>query len=582
MSRLYTRVHALLSLLEAELAQQLAPLVAQLGRALGTYPAHPGSGHAEPDGYAGIVRAPHYERLLASEWLLAEELPDEFLRRAAEREQAAFALAYSAPRSLRRCLVLLDSGAALLGRPRIALLAALMALEARARAGGVEFEWGGLGSPQRRQAIASKDDARAFLAAHSLWEAQPEDFDPAAFEVDELWLLGAPIWRERARGTAHVMTFLEPWGGGNVEVCVARRGASPRSLALELPPDPVCVRLLRDPFAPEAATLPAPVLAGAPQFAARGARLLALDGPRLVVAHDVPSHAGATPGRARSFPVPAGEALVGATYLDRLRVLTASERELHAYVPARYTTERRAGRPVLNLPMPQTEGLSASKLRPTLLMLGKQELVMLVGLEQGGTLLAGKRRETRGYVLPERLVAGFHAGKAEQAVWLSEKGSSVELCAQTPHEADWRTLLRLPGPAPEQVFFCCPRSAADAYQGYVALRTGERVLLAALRPPGSAMATRELSLPARTKLVGLTLSASQAPLLVVLEPDLSSFSTLGRSEAELLFHAPGSVREATVCPHSPRLAYAGDTHWTLIDLKTKSTLRTLARREEAP
>ncbi len=41
-----------------------------------------------PDGYDGIGRRGSYDRLLASEWLIHDELPDEFLRRVVSGEHA--------------------------------------------------------------------------------------------------------------------------------------------------------------------------------------------------------------------------------------------------------------------------------------------------------------------------------------------------------------------------------------------------------------------------------------------------------------------------------------------------------------
>src|SRR5919198_486804 len=80
-----------LSALTPELAVTLGPMVRRLDDMISTY--DPDSGGSGPlDGYEGLVWRGPPERLLASEWLLADELPFEFLRRAVTGE-----LLYLAP-----------------------------------------------------------------------------------------------------------------------------------------------------------------------------------------------------------------------------------------------------------------------------------------------------------------------------------------------------------------------------------------------------------------------------------------------------------------------------------------------------
>lgn len=53
-------------------------------------------GVPEPEGLGNLQRRGPYERLLTSEWLLAEEVPDEFLRRAVAGEHLFLAPQYRA------------------------------------------------------------------------------------------------------------------------------------------------------------------------------------------------------------------------------------------------------------------------------------------------------------------------------------------------------------------------------------------------------------------------------------------------------------------------------------------------------
>src|SRR5205814_2319608 len=64
----------------------------------------------EIDGLDGLARRGSYERLLLSEWLLLDEAPDEFLRRAAASEHAFLHLQRRQPGRTRRSIALLDAG----------------------------------------------------------------------------------------------------------------------------------------------------------------------------------------------------------------------------------------------------------------------------------------------------------------------------------------------------------------------------------------------------------------------------------------------------------------------------------------
>src|ERR1044072_224038 len=63
---------SLLDLFPHELAVALGPWVQRLDRAIGPMRVPHGAGQGEPDGYDGLTRRGLYERLLVSEWLLAE------------------------------------------------------------------------------------------------------------------------------------------------------------------------------------------------------------------------------------------------------------------------------------------------------------------------------------------------------------------------------------------------------------------------------------------------------------------------------------------------------------------------------
>lgn len=75
------------------------------------------AGQPEFEGLGDLRRRGNYEHLLATEWLLADELPDEFLRRAASGEHLFLAPARQAHRANRLTIALFDAGPRQLGAP---------------------------------------------------------------------------------------------------------------------------------------------------------------------------------------------------------------------------------------------------------------------------------------------------------------------------------------------------------------------------------------------------------------------------------------------------------------------------------
>ena len=125
--------------LPRDVADCLAPWMEQLARAIGPLRAHTIRGEGEPDGVDGVTRRAPFDRLLDTERLLATEVPDEFVRRAAQSELLFHALALKELRPARASLLLVDAGPAQLGAPRLAHLALVLVLAARAKDAGARF-----------------------------------------------------------------------------------------------------------------------------------------------------------------------------------------------------------------------------------------------------------------------------------------------------------------------------------------------------------------------------------------------------------------------------------------------------------
>ena len=82
-------------------------------------------------GYGGLSRRGRPERMLASQWLLADEVPEEFTRRAAVGELLHLAPEYQSARARGRVVVLADTGPSQAGAGRLVQLACMIVLHRR-------------------------------------------------------------------------------------------------------------------------------------------------------------------------------------------------------------------------------------------------------------------------------------------------------------------------------------------------------------------------------------------------------------------------------------------------------------------
>jgi hypothetical protein len=242
-----------LGTLAPDLATALAPLVARLALAVGPLSSSNRSGVGDPDGYYGLARRGNYERLLATEWMLAKELPDEFLRRAGAGEHLFLQLASRVPAGGRRSVALFDAGPMQLGAPRIGHLAALIVLFQRAEHANTPFSWGILQQPDAALLDGvTQSTITTLLRARTAEAATEEHLQQwlaklSLASTDEIWLIGdgTPTVENAAQ-----LVVREPFevDARRLIVSVHRRDGRANQVSLDLPPGDDCARLLRDPF----------------------------------------------------------------------------------------------------------------------------------------------------------------------------------------------------------------------------------------------------------------------------------------------------------------------------------------------
>jgi hypothetical protein len=236
-----------LGALDAEVALGLGPVIRRIDELLSTVDAIAG-GRGEPEGYDGLSTRGTPERLVASEWLLATELPMEFLRRAATGELLYLARGYRRGPSRGRVAVLVDTGPEQLGAGRLVQLAALVVLHRRAARQDAPLVVGALGDePGRWRAGEFAMLLDGWLHARRSADATTADVDAwTACADDELWVLTGPrlagALGVRARRRVLVSAEADWDADGATAIELALDG---RRVRLPLPARPLAVRTLR-------------------------------------------------------------------------------------------------------------------------------------------------------------------------------------------------------------------------------------------------------------------------------------------------------------------------------------------------
>lgn len=247
-----------LNIFPDEISVALGPIVQRIALVLGPPGSRFNEKVGEPDGFDGLNRRGTYERLLLSEWMLADEIPEEFMRRAVMGEHLFLSPAHSSPVGARTSLALFDCGPSQLGTPRIAHLAALIVLANRADSAGATFGWGVLQESQAQilhdvnastvmRLIEARSHCEATDADLDAWEGNVATWD----QLDDVWLIGGSrlsrIQAGRRTSRLYVQDKLEP-GIRQLSVSVSGTSSSAAEVTLDLPDDKISTRLLRDPF----------------------------------------------------------------------------------------------------------------------------------------------------------------------------------------------------------------------------------------------------------------------------------------------------------------------------------------------
>jgi hypothetical protein len=511
-----------------DVALALAPIAARLAAAIGPMRTRVGDG--EPDGFGALARCGSYERLLPTEWALADEAPDEFLRRAVSAEHLFFAPVQRGPSSRRRCVVIFDAGPTQLGAPRLVHVALLVVLARRARDAKVELAWGIAQAPSELRTDLDSSAVVALLAArspHAVEDTRVDAWrDALRARDDEVWWVGDP--RAPIPGMRHVA--IEEPITLDADALEVRVGAV--RLRLARPADPIETRLIRAPFDTSAAPPTAPTSPGrrddARTIPRHASFALPLDGRRLAVrmpdgflSWGIPSSPREPLGAPRRLRVRPNETLLAAGHHGRKIYGVALRLDDRALVTYGVDLARFGSAVPCPFPHPAPDEV---------LRVANVDLQGRLVWETGaGTLCRNDGKSP----LEARRVIGFRGGRETRLVEERGEGTSAELSLVVWGPPD-RVLYRTSG-ARTVVFgdgavaFGPHLDASSDRAWHVVTDTGREADLIA--PPG-------------TRVIGAL--GSPVPALVVVEPDERTIVALRATGPAASLRTSGPI-EDVVC-----------------------------------
>ena len=186
-----------LSWFNDSLQPNIADLMLQLNPLLG--PVKESQWHDQQllSGLGDLHKRGSYANLLASEWLIAQEEPDEFIRRAVSYEHLFLAPTQEKSKANGVIIALFDSGILQLGVSRLVHLILMLLLDIRSHAQGSQFYWGVIQSSPKLKLFQNVNDLKLLLNTRTTKLVDNNHLDEwhnyiqqAKLNYDECWLIG--------------------------------------------------------------------------------------------------------------------------------------------------------------------------------------------------------------------------------------------------------------------------------------------------------------------------------------------------------------------------------------------------------
>lgn len=562
---------------DADVVDLLGDLLLRLHPVLGAFRMRALGGVVEPEGIDDLRRRGQYERLLLSEWALADEAPEEFDRRAAGGEHLFLSPKLVAREADALTVAVFDTGPGQLGAPRLVHVAMWILLAERARAAKARFAWGVLGAPGVLHPADAPERLRQLLQARSLapgGEGNAQDardrherewrraLDEANPSPGERWSIGA---HAAGYGLGHRVDIARA-AERQLAVTIASRQAR-RELRLSLPPPERSSALLRGEFERVVVSRLSGVQTGThgqgklslkqPPLISCGGRYIAvpLAGESAANVYRLPST------EATRLPAPKttrwgkGKSLLAATL---------SERHFAGVIPHAQWLEGWQFDGMGRLPLPPPDDLDVTT--------GKARLLPCVFFNRGAgyrqlLLLTSQRKllswtsqgpDPIAYEVMGEQVLAIARRSAVQLVYLRCHDGQLHLHSNLHAEA--LDSIAFQGQA--RSAFLSGRCTADSWQGgccveqVVGGHGGERssIWRVFMRTAERPATEYEIVLPADWKVVGLGQPDGDDIGLIALRPDRKALLRIGAQERSLLYESPSPISTVSVAVDADLIA----------------------------
>lgn len=563
-----------LQIFPEEISLSLGPIIQRVSMIIGSPQARLNEKQGEPDGFDGLNRRGTYERLLLSEWMLADELEDEFMRRAVMGEHLFLSRAHSSPVGTRASLALFDAGPSQLGSPRIAHIAALIVLAHRADSAGSSFSWGVLqqpGTPAFREVNAG--NIMTLLAARSHCEVS--DSQVAAWEerlatwsgLDDVWLIGGKrlsrIQTEKRSSRLYVEDVIEPYKRKLRLSCNSASGLS-SEVILELPANNISTRLLRDPFAavvPEIQKAAASTYTGSGLlFDMTGTKLFTRTAKWGVTAFTVPNSPRAGTGRPKSYHTRTWRSVCAVGRVGRaIALISPEEGFVHLEYCRQAAIKLAPGYYIDNNGLVSfTPGADDGPLTPCFSLPWDGEVAAVDG---AGSLFRFSRLKGDVNVVESKAVSGTAHLIATDVLAVNISNSRLVYVGREWPDDQFRVVSIGEGIArtttPQEkalsAYFGPPSKLAGPKFGLLALQETEFQWLVI-----SGEGQKVVVTPASARVFGVLAddSGGAEPGLLALEDNFQTVTLNGRNWRREILHAHAPVEHIALCQRAPYIAYS--------------------------
>lgn len=554
-----------------EVSLALGPIIQRVSMLIGSPQVRLNNNEGEPDGFDGLNRRGTYEQLLLSEWMLADELEDEFMRRAVMGEHLFLNRAHSSPVGTRASLALFDAGPSQLGSPRVAHIAALIVLANRADSAGSSFSWGVLQQPET-PVFRDVNAGNILTLLEARTHSEVSDIQVAAWEeqlttwsgLDDVWLIGGKrlsrIQTERRASRLYVEDVLEP-GKHELTLSCSSASGSSSEVTLELPKDDISTRLLRDPFAaavPEIQkTKPSTYTGSGLLFDMTGTKLFTRTAKWGVTAFNVPNSPRAGTGKPKSYHTRRWQTVCAVGKVGRgIALISAEDRLAHVEYCRQTPTKLPPGNytgydaNVFFTPPADNNPL----LSPCFSLPGGEDIA---AVDAAGSLFRFSRLKGEPKSLGSRPLAGTVQLIATDVLAVNVLDSLVYVGRQWPDNefrivaAEGMRTTTL-DEKPLRAFFGQPFGLGHPHYGLLALQQTESHWLVISEKEELFVA------PVGAKVFGVSIDihGQIQPGLLSLEDDLRTVTINGRTLRREVLYAHAQVEHIVLCQRPPYIAYA--------------------------